>query len=117
MTKHIPNAPQDYAYKLPKCCRNLSCLTGYRHRDSQYYYTHTSLSRKIYHCWLILTKYIIYIATVSNITFYKLPYCTFWYTLTQYTETILFQSYVIIVIDIVNANNGGSFHISKQSLY
>ena len=54
--------------------------------------THTSLSCKIHHhCWLILTKYIIDIATVSNINF--------------------------LVIDIVNANNGSSFHISKQSLY
>ena len=64
-----------------------------------------------------ITEYIIDIATVSNITFYKLPYCTFWYTLIQLTETILFQSYVIIVIDIVNANDGSTFHISKQSLY
>lgn len=66
----------------------------------------------------------LYLLNISSILpqsaispFINSQYCTFWYTLIQFTETILFQSYVIIVIDIVNANNGSSFHISKQSLY
>ena len=72
----------------------------------------TCLCSQIHHySRLILAEDVIDGVMVSNIALNKLPSRTFRNTFVQLTKTILFQPHIVVVIDIVNTNDGCPLHV------